>query len=599
MSMSSQQQLDLACTELDGTLRLLASHLLQDHFTPSQDDNDDSGGAAAVAAHTTTTTSLFKTAFALLPETGSSSSSNSGDYPLLEVYLPHSIAAAATTTLYSSTATTTAATTEGCEEVAIGVRGKALVAALEHHLQPLLLEGKGEGEKESIFPVSFDMPIGSHHATNNAKAASVPAQPQSVVLTPELLARPGYFTPGLVRLALAVLPAHEGLWNYRRLHLAALLERGSANSSTAIDCGGRESGLVLACLEELVWLNFLATLYHKLQPLYVYRGWIVRTLLASGALTRRPSPPPTTTAPLTVGRFARRYQEFDWVGCFWYAAEKHPLNYNGWHYRRCVLAAFFRAHTGQQQEKQRAHVDDFRPAYLKREFDETVQFLLVNNSDSSAAAYLLHLIEAGCALHTEQAWDASSGQQQQRQDPFAAGGPWEMGSITGRFARQAYVATSGDGGGGVGPSAATTRAVADEVHPQRLWADAFALTQRQLRVHADKGHECFFFLRLGLIRLALAHNSSSAVIIHSGWTVADELSWASVLADGPPSPSAASLPTAQLLEPTPPLRAAWVQCSGNYGFTAFLAAQYALQVIALVRPRAHGSDCVRSPSSSS
>lgn len=114
--------------------------------------------------------------------------------------------------------------------------------------------------------------------------------------------------------------------------------------------------------------------------------------------------------------------------------------------------------------------------------------------------------------------------------------------------------------------------VLDRSGDEGLWRALMRLTQAGLRTHADKGHECLWMLRLGLVEWAVGRGKGSGC--GSAWTVADELDWVSaqVWAASP-----------RLLAPVSRAASeAAVECNGSLGWNSYYACRYGLQLLALV-----------------
>ncbi|CAD2219753.1 hypothetical protein AGDE_08420 [Angomonas deanei] len=109
------------------------------------------------------------------------------------------------------------------------------------------------------------------------------------------------------------------------------------------------------------------------------------------------------------------------------------------------------------------------------------------------------------------------------------------------------------------------------------WRQLLSFTQLELRLRADKGHECMWYLRLELVKWALRQTSLSC-----GWTVEEELNWVSAFVDGA---------AGGLLTPVNVARDAWVRCSGDGCWSSYYACRYGLQLISVIKGGAWPGSC--------
>ncbi|KEG07405.1 hypothetical protein DQ04_09901030 [Trypanosoma grayi] len=222
-------------------------------------------------------------------------------------------------------------------------------------------------------------------------------------------------TPETVALALLLLPAHDGLWNRRRRYLSALMN----------DNDTEESCRQFALLRELLLTSLLLSCHHKKQEVWVQREWVVRQLLARG---------------IFVG-----LEAFHWHDrvMLLEAADKHPMNYNAWNYRRRVIALL----APKKEEEEGGQEDSAKRGIFRllllQESDTVLRFFEAHNGDTSAASYLIFLLQQ---------------------------------------------VTAADSGGSA---------------PQEMWQRLLAATACELRRHCDKGHEAVWVLRLALMHWGL------------------------------------------------------------------------------------------------
>lgn len=222
-------------------------------------------------------------------------------------------------------------------------------------------------------------------------------------------------TQDLIAVALLFFPAHGDLWNARRRWLKTTLGTKTANENNA--------SFVLMLLREILLTSLLVSCHAKRQEIWVHRCWVVQQLVALG------------------GIHPDVFQAHD-RAVLLEAADRHPMNYNAWNYRRQVFTLFF--HSGKVQKSG----DTGLSLLLFQEVDSVVHFFERHNGDTSAVSYLFFLLEQATAQR-----DAA-----------------------------------GDGSG--------SRALC-------VWRRLLAVTARELRRHFDKGHEAVWVLRLALVRWAL------------------------------------------------------------------------------------------------
>ncbi|RNF21812.1 alkyl and aryl transferase [Trypanosoma conorhini] len=227
---------------------------------------------------------------------------------------------------------------------------------------------------------------------------------------------------GVLPALLLLLPAHTDLWNERR---RGLQEAALANAAT----GQRDARSLL--LQEYLLTSLLLSFHYKKQEVWVHRWWVVQRLLTLGG------------ANLELFCSHDRSVLFE-------AADRHPMNYNAWNYRRQLFACLL--------QRDRAAEAAAR-ALLLEELDAVVEFFERHNGDSSATAYLAFLLEQATA--------------------------WWSGTGEGH----SFLAS-------------------------RVWGRLLSVTAQELRRHYDKGHEAVWVLRLALMRWALRERPACGWTLH-------------------------------------------------------------------------------------
>ncbi|KAK7197047.1 hypothetical protein NESM_000648600 [Novymonas esmeraldas] len=330
-------------------------------------------------------------------------------------------------------------------------------------------------------------------------------------------------TPHVTRAALRDMsPEHVALaWACApQVDLFALLRRGWLRDTCFATCApASRHNILRRVVKEYVLLDLFLSLCPKLKSLWEYRHWLCSRMHAHGFFAETLAD--INEAALPIAPFVTQDDEL-----FFICAHNHPLNYNAWHYRRQRLHLL---HTNSWESGARR---DLAHAVVLADSKAVTHFVREHNGDSSATSYLLFL------LHEQDALD-------------------EKAHPSHHIAGEAMQED------GVG-----TRA-------SQLWRTLMALTQTEIRWHSEKGHECMWHLRLGLVQWACTRPPERSV--RSQWTIADELTWTAAyadlhLVDG----------TNNRLSPVGVLPHPWTECSGSPAWTSYSAARYGCRLCAFL-----------------
>jgi hypothetical protein len=321
-------------------------------------------------------------------------------------------------------------------------------------------------------------------------------------------------------------PQFDGFIISRRRWLRASIRVSETQSLTA-------SKLRLF-VKEVVLLELMLSVAPKLKSLWEYRLWILTQILHSDLFSS------LSTSSNSLESLLVRLQRQD-DASFFAAAHNHPMNYNAWHYRRCLkklLTPFIvRATLSFPAIERSAHYD----------CQCVIKFIREHNGDSSATSYLLFLLRE---LETKTHARPIEKLENTLQSP--------SNSEEGRLVS----------GKTVGEETTMYSASA-------LWKLLMVLTQEEIRRHFEKGHESMWYLRLELIRWALSKRSR--LNLWSSWTVKDELGWISVYVD-----ATSILEHAQLLSPVSAMPHAWAESFGSLAWTSYNAARYGVEFLSIL-----------------
>lgn len=289
-------------------------------------------------------------------------------------------------------------------------------------------------------------------------------------------------------------------------------------------------------LEEVVLLDLLLSVCPKLKSLWEYRLWVVNQMF------KQCSPYWLGKNRISTDLLCSRFQQQDDVS-FFMAAHNHPMNYNAWHYRRCIEEACYLPTTVLKDSS------DVAERVIRYDCEKVVAFIREHNGDSSATSYLLFL------LNMQDKRDSLRAVQVLKTDLETPLGDTEL----------LFPLTS---------TALTKREDRDSISD--LWKYLMCCTQKEIRRHCEKGHDCMWYLRLELVRWALSERSQ--VHLCSSWTVLDELEWVCAFVDATSSSSCD-----KLLSPVSALPHAWTESSGSLEWTSYNAARYGLQLLSVLQ----------------
>lgn len=299
---------------------------------------------------------------------------------------------------------------------------------------------------------------------------------------------------------------------------------------------GYQHGVAMkTVIKEIALVDLLLYLRPKLKPLWQYRLWLFTQLITYDLLKSYENDEPSKIKILS------RVCQLSNVTAL-LAADRHPMNYNAWHYRRCASKVFICALAALTSSPEK--VDKLADADLQH----VLEFVRVHNGDTSAASYLLFLLAEQETRDQARAKLSLEGHTE--------GSPAALQSVP-----QATV-----------NAAATLSAYSSS---SKLWKVLMQCTQEEIRRHCEKGHESMWYLRLELVRWAVTR--SSWCELHSSWNIEDELVWVSAYAD-------AFTPTGSsgLLSPSPALSQARTESFGTLAWTSYNAARYGLQLLSLL-----------------
>ncbi|CAJ1989272.1 hypothetical protein conserved [Leishmania donovani] len=349
--------------------------------------------------------------------------------------------------------------------------------------------------------------------------------------------------PTVVALAWACIPQHDIFVSLRRRWLR---ETCFTTESKA------ESGQKLHhAMKEFVLLDLFLSLCPKLKSLWEYRQWLCSNMCGCGLLIDGPKEGEGTALPIL--KFEAQDDQL-----FFMAAHTHPMNYNAWHYRR---RRFRSLHAN--PSKVCARWDCARVA-IQMDSEQVIEFIREHNGDSSATSYLLFLLQEQDALDGK--GDSSISEAGSvMEDSHQAAGELHRSGTKEHF----NVGKEGENGTRVGEGCPRTALA------PALWRNLMVFTQTEIRRHSEKGHDCMWHLRLGLIQWACTRSRQNTVL--SLWSAEDELRWASTyvglhLVDGIDA----------LLSPVSALPYSWSESSGSSAWTSFNASRYGCQLASLL-----------------
>ncbi|CBZ27522.1 conserved hypothetical protein [Leishmania mexicana MHOM/GT/2001/U1103] len=411
--------------------------------------------------------------------------------------------------------------------------------------------------KYTDFPVLMDRRVVAAmraffvHSFERAKGP-LPKVTEGVIRSPDSLDDSPHVTramlsdlhPTVVALAWACLPQHDIFVSLRRRWL---------RETCFITEGKAESGQKLHhVMKELVLLDLFLSLCPKLKSLWEHRQWLSFNMCAYGLLTDGPKEGNENAVP--IFQFEAQDDQL-----FFMAAHTHPMNYNAWQYRRLRFRALHASASDVCAKWDHAHVA------IQMDSEQVMQFIREHNGDSSATSYLLFLLQEQDAL--DRKGDASlSGAGAVMEDPHQAAGELR------RSGTKEHFDVDREGESGTRVCEGCTRSALAPA----LWRSLMAFTQTEIRLHSEKGHECIWHLRLGLIQWACTRSPENSLL--SLWSAEDELRWASTyvelhLVDGVDA----------LLSPVSAFPYAWSESSGSSAWTSFNASRYGCQLASLLR----------------
>lgn len=290
-------------------------------------------------------------------------------------------------------------------------------------------------------------------------------------------------------------------------------------------CAGDQSAtpnaMLRLFLKEIILLDLLLSVGPKLKCLWEYRLWIIVQMATRQLLTHTSSS--EGPACLSVVRLQRQ----DDV-TFFTAAHNHPMNYNAWHYRRCVSQACY------LPLPLLGDTSLVAGRIIRYDHEKVLEFIQKHNGDCSATAYLLFLLEL----------------QEKRDDLRRLQGTPQLNASKDQGRLESDSAPS-------------------------VWKSLMHCTQEEIRRHCEKGHDSMWYLRLELIRWALSRPSRATLL--SSWTVEDELKWVSAYADADAGGNYAGL-----LAPLSVLPHAWAESFGSLAWTSYNASRYGLQLLSVL-----------------
>ncbi|CAJ1026898.1 hypothetical protein, conserved [Leishmania shawi] len=350
--------------------------------------------------------------------------------------------------------------------------------------------------------------------------------------------------PSVVALAWACIPQHDIFVSFRRRWLR---EKCFATEDTVSN-----SQKLYCVMKEFVLLDLFLSLFPKLKSLWEHRQWLCYNMCSCGLLIDNPKYVDETTLPIL--QFEAQDDQ-----SFFMAAHNHPMNYNAWQYRRL---RFRTLHVNMSKAGARW---DCASVAIQMDCEQVIRFIREHNGDSSAASYLLFLLYEQDALDTK--GDAClCVTETLMKSPHQVGGEPHR-----RYSEEQLNTDKKD----------ESRKCASECSPiaalaPAMWKSLMAITQTEIRRHSEKGHECIWHLRLGLIQWACMRSPQSRVL--SLWSAEDELRWTSTyarlhLTEGEDA----------LLSPVSALPYAWSESSGSSAWTSFSASRYGYQLASILR----------------
>ncbi|GET89040.1 hypothetical protein, conserved [Leishmania tarentolae] len=349
--------------------------------------------------------------------------------------------------------------------------------------------------------------------------------------------------PTIIALAWACIPQHDTFVSFRRRRL----RETCFTADDKADVGER-----LHCvIKEFVLLDLLLSLCPKLKLLWEYRQWLCSSMHNCGLLNNSKE---DNDVALPILQFEAQDDQL-----FFVAAHNHTMNYNAWHYRR------LRFQTLHANASKLCARRDCACVAVQRDSERVIQFIREHSSDSSATSYLLFL------LHEQEVLDRK-GDAFLSKEGVVVEGPSEAAGELHRSSTKEYFTGDTEDSSRTPVSKGSTRYALAPA----LWKNFMKVTQTEIRRHTEKGHECIWQLRLGLIQWACSRSPESRM--QSLWSVEDELRWTSTyldihLVDGVDA----------LLCPVSPLPYAWAESFGSSAWTSFNASRYGRQLALILR----------------
>ncbi|CCW62624.1 unnamed protein product [Phytomonas sp. EM1] len=454
-------------------------------------------------------------------------------------------------------------------ELAVAVQPTILSQQIQSYLKVIV-------EKNNLTSSrNFEIPVKNFKAVTS----SSPFQwfEKTVILSSCLIAQ---LPHTLVLLMLLLLPDHEGLWGARRSKLreaqprATLLHVHHDGNGNNAQHTPRSDDFLVDCVKEFLLTDLLLSFFYKIKTIWFHREWIMKLMIENHLLAHEggvlfpqlmgiqgacffsgttctgsdPDVDEKFTSSDTILDLQKVLSLDDEVLSF--ASDKHPMNYNAWQYRRARLTMLLGCSHDCCLLK--GTMSSIHRDLLQCNAEDVMCYLETHNGDSSACSFLLFLL-----------YQCTSNE---REEPHGAGNAVDS------------------------PYSPCTSK--DEVPLfVFLWRRLLCFTQRELRRHADKGHEGMWYLRLGLIHYALSMNSKTPSLCYpllSSWTVADELEWTSVYIEGFRDMMTTGVKSSWrnrgLLAPCSDLAQAWAESSGSTAWSSYLATRYGLHLLRWLQP---------------
>ncbi|KAG5478330.1 hypothetical protein CUR178_05045 [Leishmania enriettii] len=405
---------------------------------------------------------------------------------------------------------------------------------------PVLLSREVVDAMRTFFVDSFQIQKGAPQKVADIANRSADSLDDSPHVTRAMLSD---LHPTVVALAWACTPQHDIFASTRRRWLSETC----FTAETKVENSQR----LHQAMKEFLLLDLFLSICPKLKLLWEYRQWLCSSMCRWGLLIDNPEG--VNEAALQILRFEAQDDQL-----FFMAARNHPMNYNAWHYRRLRFRTLHANASKMRTRWDRARV------VIQIDSEKVIQFIREHNGDSSAASYLLFL------LHEQEALDSKVDTSFSDADLLVK--DTHQGGVEPRRSHAEEEPDTSEGGEG-------GRRISDGFPVLRLapplWKTLMATTQTEIRLHGEKGHECMWHLRLGLIQWACTRSPQYRLL--SAWRAEDELRWVSTYV-------ALHLEDAAdaLLSPLSELPNAWTESSGSAAWTSLNAARYGCQLTSIL-----------------